>query len=425
MSFALASFARLRVAAGFGRSRVLAYGAILLATEVAIFLFLVAGTHGLIVRLEQPTTTDFVSFYAAGRLADSGTPALAYDQPAHRAAEEAATAPGIGYQFFYYPPVYLILCAALAWMPYLVAFIVFEAATLILYLLVARRILRDPSWVVVVPLLAFPAVFWTLGLGQNAFLTAALFGSALLLIDRRPIPSGLLFGLLVFKPHLGLLIPVALAAGGRWRAFLAAACSALALVLLSIALFGWETWQDFLMLATGSHATYESGRIDFAGFVSPFGAARLLGGSPVAAYTVQAAMTLIAALIVAIAWRRDLSLPIRAAALLAATLVAVPVVILYDLMMAAIAGIWLIRAGREDGFLPWEKAGLAVLFVVPLLSRNVGAAWHVPLGSFAVIGLLAFVVAHMCHEMVEPAGAGRGASTLRHFIPFFRRAQRG
>ena len=102
----------------------------MLAVELAFFAFIVAGTHGWIVPLDKPSTTDFVSFYAAGTLADAGTPALAYDQAAHLAAEEAIVAPGIQYQFFFYPPVYLLLCALLARLPYLVAFIAFEAASL-------------------------------------------------------------------------------------------------------------------------------------------------------------------------------------------------------------------------------------------------------------------------------------------------------
>ena len=89
----------------------------LLAIEVACFLFFVAGTHGLIVRLATPTSTDFVSFYAAGSLADAGTPGLAYDRAAHYAAEERAAEPGIAYNFFYYPPVFLLVCAALARLP--------------------------------------------------------------------------------------------------------------------------------------------------------------------------------------------------------------------------------------------------------------------------------------------------------------------
>ena len=95
--------------------------AILLAIELAGFSFLVAGTHGWIVPLTEPTSTDFVSFYAAGSLADAGTPELAYDQAAHQAAEERATEPGIQYRFFYYPPVCLLLCAGLAHLRYLAA----------------------------------------------------------------------------------------------------------------------------------------------------------------------------------------------------------------------------------------------------------------------------------------------------------------
>ena len=61
------------------RRRMLEYGTILLLLEVAGFLFFAAGTHGLIVPLEKPNSSDFVSFYAAGSLANAGTPSLAYD----------------------------------------------------------------------------------------------------------------------------------------------------------------------------------------------------------------------------------------------------------------------------------------------------------------------------------------------------------
>src|SRR5579863_10390624 len=87
--------AELRDGAGPDRRRLLLFAGVLLALELSAALFLVAGTHGLIVPLDKPTTTDFVSFYAAGELADSGTPALAYDEGAHYAAEQRATQPGI------------------------------------------------------------------------------------------------------------------------------------------------------------------------------------------------------------------------------------------------------------------------------------------------------------------------------------------
>src|SRR5262252_3185566 len=131
--------------------RIVACCGILLAAETAVFLFLIAGTHGLIVPLSRPVSTDFVSFYAAGALADAGTPELAYDQAAHNVAEQRATATGIEYRFFYYPPIFLLLCAALAHLPYLAAFVVFEALTLAMCLIVVREIFAERSWSVVFP----------------------------------------------------------------------------------------------------------------------------------------------------------------------------------------------------------------------------------------------------------------------------------
>ena len=252
--------------------RVLAYCRILIVAETVGLLFLVAGTHGLIVPLSRPTSTDFVSFYAAGALANAGTPELVYDQSAHHAAEERATAIGVEYRFFYYPPVFLLVCAALARLPYLAAFLAFEGVTLALFLVVMREILDRRGWSALIPVLAFPALYWTLGLGQNSFLTAALFAAGTLWIDRRPILAGICFGALCYKPHFGLLVPVAMLAGRHWRAFAAALLTAAALCALSLALFGWEAWAGFLHAAFGARTTYESGRIIFGGFVSPFGA---------------------------------------------------------------------------------------------------------------------------------------------------------
>jgi alpha-1,2-mannosyltransferase len=199
--------------------RVHPYVVILFAIELIGFTFFVAGTHGWITELERPTSSDFVSYYAAGMLANTDSPASVYDQAAHYAAEQQATAPGIRYNFFYYPPVYLLLCAPLARLPYLVAFVLFQASCLLSCVILVRRILHDVPFLV---LLAFPAVFWAIGTGQNALLTTALLAAATLTIDSRPVLAGVLFGALCYKPHFGLLVPVALAAGGLWRSFVAA-----------------------------------------------------------------------------------------------------------------------------------------------------------------------------------------------------------
>ena len=399
-----ALFASARSGDWLNRERLFGYCAILLGFELLVFLFLVAGVNGWIVPLGKPTSTDFVSFYAAGHLAGAGDPAGAYLQPVHYAAEQQAITKGIAYVYFYYPPVFMLLCAMLARLPYLVAFLVFEGATLLSWLAVLGRILvRAPGRVreLVVPMLAFPAVFINFGVGQNGFLTAALFGGATLLIDESPVLAGAMIGALCYKPQFGLLIPVALIAGRRWRGVAAAAAVAAALVALSIYLYGVITWREFLAAITASHATYESGKVDFAAFVSTFGAFRLLGASAAVAYGAQGVASLAAAGLVAWVWWKDLSLPTRAATLAAATLVAVPLTLFYDLVLAAVAAAWLVRTGWERGFLAWEKTLLVAIFVSPLLIRSVGRAFHFPLGVLVALALLGLCVAHARREGKE------------------------
>ena len=389
------------------RSRIIGWSAILLICELLALGFLVAWTHGAFVPIDPPTTTDFASFYAAGKLALAGTPELVYDQAAHHAAEMAATAPGIEYQFFFYPPVYLLLCTPLALLPYLPSFILFQTATLALWLVVARRILRARGWAWCVPVLAYPAVFWTIGLGQNALLTAALLGAVTLLIDTRPWLAGLLLGLLCYKPHLALLVPVALAAGGYWRAFAAAALAVTTIVALSVLTFGLAPWQAYLAELSGARAVYETGRIEIAGYVTVFGAARLLGIAAPVAYALQLAAALGSATIVAWIWRRDADSAHRGAALAAGILLSVPLALLYDLMIAAVAILWLARAASRDGFLPWEKLLLAFCMLVPLACRYVGEGLGMPLAPLAPIALLGLAVARSLRTQPFRAGSAR------------------
>jgi alpha-1,2-mannosyltransferase len=388
--------------AGFSRRQVMLAGALLLVLEVAAFLYFVAGTHGWVLPVHQPVSTDFVSFYAAGRLAGGGTPALAYDHAAHYAAERAATEPGIAYNYFYYPPVFLLLCAAIGRLPYLAAFVAFQIGSLTPCLLVVHRILRARGWAILLPLLAFPPVFFTLGTGQNAFLTAALFGAATLLVDRRPVLAGMLFGALCYKPHFGLLVPVALVAAGRWRSVAAAAVTVAALAGLSAEVFGWDTWHAFLSAAASARGVYE-GSVAFPGMTTPFGTVVALGGTAGLAYLVQAAVGAIMAVAVFVTWWRGMSLPVRAAMLLAATPLAVPVAMFYDLMLSGIALAWLIRWNGGAAIPSWLRVGTVAVYIGALLTGNFDPHSHLVVAPVVAVGVFAMVVAAACRDGKVPS----------------------
>src|SRR5205823_14154355 len=140
-----------------------------------------------------------------------------------------------------------------------------------------------------------------------------------------------------------------------------------------------------------SHAIYSTGRIDFGGLITPFGAVLVAGGTPNAAYAAQAAVTLGAGLLVVFVWRRGLPLPTRAATLAAATLVAVPVALIYDLMLAAVAAAWLVR--DPAGLAGWERVALTALFVLAMIPPGLAEAWRVPAGPIVALALLALIAA--------------------------------
>ena len=391
-----------RYAPWLDRARVIGWGRTLLIVEIVAVIAIAAGTYGAYVHLAAPSSTDFISFFAAGRLADLGTPALAYDPAAHQAMERAVFGdPRLPYAyFFFYPPTFLAICAVLALIPsYLAAFALWIGATGALFVLCLQAIVKD--WRLTVAFLSFPAAAATAGIGQNALLTAALIGFGTYLIDRKPIAAGLLWGALIYKPHLAMMIPVALLASRNWRALAAMACSAAAIVAISLLWFGLGTWQSFLTEAQSAASSFTTGRVGFAGLVSLFAAAQLAGLGVAAADAIQLVAAVLAAVLVGVVWARGQSLPVRALVLIAAGLIAPPVILFYDLLPAAIAIAWLMIDARRTGFLPWEKVALCVIWIVPILSRGAGIAWGVPLGPVATIALLTLAAIRARNEWRE------------------------
>src|ERR1700756_4379139 len=222
-------------------ARARGYSLILLAIAVIAMAGWIAVSDGLIDRNGKPVGTDFSNVYAAGELTWQGKPADAYD-PALQHAAEKATFGGRDVPFFgwHYPPFFFAIAFLVAALPYAWVLALWLAASLAAYLPVLRAILPRPETLLIAA--AFPAVFVNAGHGQNGFLTAALLGGALQLLDRRPWLAGMLIGLLAYKPPFGALIPIALLAGGRWRTICGALATIACLFALSLATLGSGIW---------------------------------------------------------------------------------------------------------------------------------------------------------------------------------------
>jgi hypothetical protein len=215
--------------------------------------------------------------------------------------------------------------------------------------------------------------------GQNGFLTAGLVSGALVLLPRRPIVAGLLLGLLTYKPHLGLLFPIALVAAGYWRAFFTAAMVAVLMAVAAWFAFGSDTWQAFFAnIGHTSQAFLSDGWADWGKLQTAFGLTRMLGGGETLAWAVQGAVALVAAIAIALLWRSRAAYEIKAAALATGAMLATPYLYTYDLVMLAVPLAFLFRLGRVRGFLPHEMAGIGVacllVLIFPFVKAPVGFA---------------------------------------------------
>jgi hypothetical protein len=368
-------------------ARVRAYSLILLGFCAIAVIGWIAVSDGLIDRNGKPLGTDFSNVYAAGSLTWQGRPAEAYEPALQHAAENAVFG-GREMPFYgwHYPPFFFAVAVLVAAVPYAWGLAIWLAASLAAYLAVIRAILPRPETLLTAA--AFPAVFVNIGHGQNGFLTAALLGGALHLLDRRPWLSGVLIGCLAYKPQFGVLIPVALVAGGHWRSIGAAAATVAVLVAISFGTLGSGVWHAF---ADSTHFTQtvvlEQGNTGWEKIQSIFSATRMWGASVPLAYLVQFTLALTLAASLAWLWRSDAAFELKAAALATASLLATPYVLDYDLVVLAVAIAFLARHGLARGFRDYEISLLAAAWIVPLLSRGIAGVTGIPLGLLVLLAL--------------------------------------
>src|SRR3984957_2773265 len=321
----------MRSGAWLTRERIRMVAIAVLLASAAGFLYLVVTTTGGVDLQGRPIGTDFSNVYAAGTYVLEGNFQAPFDSVQQFAREQAIFGEATQFYGWHYPPYFLFVAAALAWMPYGLALFVWQAVTLGLYLLAIRAILKafapeegasaDPLWLLLA--LAFPAVLINVGHGHNGFLTAALLGGGLVSLDRRPLLAGILFGLMAYKPQFGLMIPIALAAGGYWRTFAAAAATAVLLTLVTTLVFGVQVWHAFFVGAEFTRTVVlEQGDTGWHKIQSIFSWVRMWGAPVPLAYAIQGTATLVFAMATAWLWHSKAPYPLKAASLCLAAILA-------------------------------------------------------------------------------------------------------
>ncbi|MEO3475269.1 glycosyltransferase family 87 protein [Roseomonas sp. CAU 1739] len=360
------------------------YGGILL-TVPAIYL------SAALVRVvgagaDAEPSLDFMAFHAASSLALGGDPAAAWDRLRHAAAQ--GLSPEQGYFPFLYPPPFLLLCLPLGLLPYAWSYLLWIVVTAVACIL-ALTAYRPAPWPVVAVLCVLaPASVQNVANGQNAFLTTALFALVGLLLDRRPGGAAAALAVLACKPQLGLAVLPGLAAARRWRVILLGGLAVSILVGISWLVLGAEAWMAFFAtMGTGPDALH-SGQVPLWQMQSVQATLRGLGMPRVAAYVVQICATAAATVAIVVALRPRPGGRAEVAAMAAAAPLMTPYVFGYDLTLLLLPLAWILAEARRDGFLPWEKLGLALAYVLPGVS--IGFVLFAGVGIGPVAALLVF-----------------------------------
>jgi hypothetical protein len=333
----------------------------------------------------RPLGDDFVNFWSGAQLAWSGRAAEVYDWPAYHAFQQSVVGSDLGAYNYSYSPILLLLTAPLAVLPYLAGLAAWVAASWLAFWRAFRLALPERGGALFA--FATPAAFVNAYSGQNGCWTAALLGGGLCVLERHPIVAGALFGLLTYKPHLGLLIPLALIAGRQWRALAAACVTAVLLIVFSLALVGPAVWADYLHHADLlRRMAIEHGTGVWHRTISVFVLARHLGAGVASAYVVQALAAAAAAAVIAVAWRREAPASVRYALLVLGTLLATPYLQDYDMVVGAFVVVWLMAMSQTSPqvrtLAPFAPA---LILIVPLFASILANTTGIALGALFLI----------------------------------------
>jgi hypothetical protein len=384
----------LRSGAVFSRARALRLAAAYLALMAASLALMIATSDGFLDRGGRPIGTDFIAFHAAGEIAREHGPAAAYDPSLQmQEYQQRFGREDPPYWPYLYPPAFIVIAMALAAAPYLLSWALWCAATLALYATAMLRIVNGRATLLCA--LALPAVYSNVLHGQTGALVAALFAFGLIMLrSGRPLLAGFILGLIALKPQYGLLTPIALLAGAHYRAVAGAAASVALQIAAPTLLFGPEIWiRFFATMAETRELVVESGSIGFEKIQTIFAQARLIGAPSEIAYAFQGMLAIALAFGLFRLWRSDASFNIKAAALIAGSVLATPYVVDYDLIILAPAAAFMIRDAMATGFRDFEKCILFSAAFAPAIARTAGEAAHVSPGFLGAAALAAAIFA--------------------------------
>ena len=352
------------------KKKIVVYSIMIFAIYVLLFFFILFSNV-----LDNGTGLsefgiDFADYYTAGHMAISGELDNVYSVPAHRATMEQLLGVVVPFTLpWRYPPVFLLAIIPFSLLPFKISMVLWLGVTLALAVVAIYRMLPEKRWLGALAL-GFPGVFMNFRWGQNGFLSAAILAAGVGALETNPVFGGAMLGLLVYKPQFAVFPFLILLLTKRWKALLAGIGSALAISLVSLALFGAEQWVEFFrsLFVSSSNLMADESAIIAAIQVSVYNAMLVLTESPLVSILAQGLCSI--GTIVAVCWifRKSSRFALKGAALVLGIPLAIPYFMQYDLMILAVPLVLLAYDYSQFGFRKKELLFTTLIWFLPVIS---------------------------------------------------------
>ena len=338
---------------------------ILLIARVIVY----ANADELILQNGSFVGGDFLAFWTAAKAFVQGRALEMYDPEAFRVALSSTINLSDHHMMWQYPPTAFFLFAPLALTNYVGGYVLWMATGFAALIFSLRAV--ELGWREVAIIVCAPISLLVLDTGQVSFYTAALMIVATFFSGSRPVIAGIAAGLLAFKPHLGVLIPLAYMAAGHWRAFLSAALTVAVMALLSTLVFGVAGWVIFYDSITRIYTDYlyDGGSTPPLHMTTLMSQMRILGFDQSVASIVHYGFAAVVGALTILTWRRCNDAAIRSAVLCAGAILVTPYAYSYEMtaLMPALAAIAL--NARQTGWLQGERPALLLGWIMLISFR--------------------------------------------------------
>lgn len=338
---------------------------------------------GYIDRAGRFKGTDYIYFYVMGSLISEGRAEALYEPDAHLAEGRRRIDPQLNLYAPYsnYGPQVAAGFAPLSRLPFgksLAVFLILTACAYAASVWLAWRLspaLGPYGALVAILAAGSPAFFTLIRYAQLSGLSLLLLSLALVALVRdRRFLAGVVIGLMVFKPQLGVVIGLVVILAGEWRIVAGAVLGAAAELAGAWLVGGSNVMRQYVgVLVTLARdpslvQIYPGEVHSLRGFV------HLLTASPLV-LSVASILAVVAAVWIGLhAWKSGMPVTMKWGVLVVLTVLASPHLLTYDLILLTIPLLvfadWAV-AHRDDPLQPWVSRLLLLLYLAPFSSNLV------------------------------------------------------